>query len=33
MEIIADCSLIRSQHINTLCGHNVEILNAKHQLI
>jgi hypothetical protein len=28
-EIIADCSQIHTQHINTLCGQNVEVLNVK----
>ena len=28
-EIIAVCSQIRTTHINTLCGHNVELLNVK----
>ena len=28
-EIIAVCSQIHKKHINTLCGQNVEILNAK----
>jgi len=27
-EIIAVCSEIRTKHINTLCGQNVEILGA-----
>jgi hypothetical protein len=28
-EIIAVCSQIRTQHVNTLCGQNVELLNVK----
>jgi len=28
-EIIAVCSEIHTQHINTLCGLNVELLNVK----
>ena len=28
-EIIAVCSQIRTKHINTLCGQNVESLNGK----
>jgi len=28
-EIIAVCSQIHVKHINTLCGQNVELLNAK----
>ena len=28
-EIIAVCSQIHTQHINTLCGQNVELLNVK----
>jgi hypothetical protein len=28
-EIIAVCSKIHTKHINTLCGHNVELLNVK----
>jgi len=28
-EIIAVCSLIHTNHINTLCGQNVEMLNDK----
>ena len=28
-EIIAVCSQIHTKHINTLCGQNVEFLNAK----
>ena len=28
-EIIAVCSQIHTQHINILCGQNVELLNAK----
>jgi hypothetical protein len=27
-EIIAVCAEIRTKHINTLCGQNVEFLNA-----
>jgi hypothetical protein len=27
-EIIAVCSQIHIKHINTLCGHNVELLNV-----
>jgi len=27
-EIIAICSQIRTEHINTLCGQNVELLNG-----
>ena len=27
-EIIAICSQIRTEHINTLCGQNVELLNV-----
>jgi hypothetical protein len=27
-EIIAVCSEIHTKHINTLCGQNVELLNA-----
>jgi hypothetical protein len=27
-EIIAVCSQIRTKHINTLCGQNVELLNT-----
>ena len=27
-EIIAVCSQIHTKHINTLCGQNVELLNA-----
>ena len=27
-EIIAVCSEIRTEHINTLCGQNVELLNV-----
>ena len=26
-EIIAVCSQIRTKHINTLCGQNVDLLN------
>jgi hypothetical protein len=29
-EIIAVCSEIRTKHINTLCGQNVEFVNVKH---
>jgi hypothetical protein len=28
-EIIAVCSQIRTKHIHTLCGQNVELLNVK----
>ena len=28
-EIIAVCSEIHIEHINTLCGQNVELLNVK----
>jgi hypothetical protein len=28
-EIIAVCSQILTKYINTLCGHNVELLNVK----
>jgi len=28
-EIIAVCSQIHTKHINTVCGKNVELLNAK----
>jgi len=28
-EIIAACSDIRTKHINTLCGQNVEFVNVK----
>jgi len=28
-EIIALCSQIHTEHINTLCGHNVELLDVK----
>jgi hypothetical protein len=28
-EIIAVCSEIQTKHINTLCGQNVEFVNAK----
>ena len=28
-EIIAFCSEIHTKHINTLCVHNVELLNVK----
>jgi len=28
-EIIALCSEIRAEHINTLCGQSVELLNVK----
>ena len=30
-EIIAVCSQIHTKHINTLCGQNVELLNAKYR--
>jgi hypothetical protein len=29
MEIVVVCSQIHTKHINTLCGHNVELLNVK----
>jgi len=29
MEIIAVCSEIHTEHTNTLCGQNVELLNVK----
>jgi hypothetical protein len=29
MDIIAVCSQIHTEHINTLCGQNVELLNVK----
>jgi hypothetical protein len=29
IEIIAVCSEIKAKHINTRCGQNVELLNAK----
>jgi len=29
-EIIAVCSEIHIEHIRTLCGQNVELLNDKH---
>jgi len=29
MEIIAVCSQIHTDHINTLCRQNVELLNVK----
>jgi hypothetical protein len=29
-EIIAGCSEIHTEHINTLCGQNVELLKVKH---
>jgi hypothetical protein len=29
-EIIAVCFEIRTKHINTLCGQNVELLNVEH---
>ena len=29
MEIIAFCCQIHTKHINTVCGKNVELLNAK----
>jgi len=28
-EITAVCSQIHTKHINTLCGQNVDLLNAK----
>jgi len=28
-EIMAVCSQIHTEHINTLCGQNVELLNVK----
>ena len=28
-EIIAVCSEIHTEHINTVCGQNVELLNVK----
>ena len=28
-EIFAVCSEIRTKHINTLCGQNVQLLNVK----
>jgi len=28
-EIIAVCSQIHNEHIHTLCGQNVELLNVK----
>ena len=28
-EIMAVCSQIHTKHINTVCGHNVELLNAR----
>ena len=28
-EIVAVCSQIHAKHINTLCGQNVELFNAK----
>jgi hypothetical protein len=28
-KIIAVCSQIHTEHVNTLCGQNVELLNAK----
>ena len=28
-EIIAVCSQIHTQHINTLCGQNIELSNVK----
>ena len=28
-EIIAVCSQIHTKQINTVCGHNVELLNVK----
>jgi len=32
-EIIAVCSQIDTKHINTLCGQNVEFVNAKLVLV
>ena len=29
MKIIAVCSQIHTEHINTLCGQNIELLNVK----
>jgi len=29
-EIIAACSEIHTEHISTMCGQNVELLNDKH---
>ena len=29
MEIMAVCSQIRTKHINTLCGQNVEFVSVK----
>jgi hypothetical protein len=29
-EIIAVCSQIHIEHINTMCGKNVELVNVKH---
>jgi hypothetical protein len=31
-EIIAVCSQIHTEHINTLCGQNVELLNVEQVL-
>ena len=28
-ELIAVCSQIHTEHINTMCGQNVELLNVK----
>ena len=28
-EIIAVCSQIHKKHVNTVCGQNIELLNAK----
>jgi len=28
-EIMVVCSHIHTKHINTVCGHNVELLNVK----
>jgi hypothetical protein len=28
-EIIAVCSQVHTEQINTMCGHNVELLNVK----
>ena len=28
-EIVAVCSQTHTKHINTLCGHNVELVNVK----
>jgi hypothetical protein len=32
-EIIAVCSEIHTKHINTLCGHKVEFVNVKKNLV